>query len=176
LVAALQRRFRCDSAQARRVHDTALALHRDVAPDAGSDEHRELAWACALHEMGRSVSHHDYDRHSAYPMEHVDAAGFLQGQQRRIAELILAQRGRLKKWKPRWRGAPSHARSCACAWPPFAVAPGTTCTARDCASTRGTPAATRCAGSPATSPLHLLREKVALWEQHGCFELHIDQG
>ena len=43
------------------------------------------------------VSHHDHHRHSAYVLAHVDAAGFSQSQQRRLAELVLAQRGSLRK-------------------------------------------------------------------------------
>ena len=43
------------------------------------------------------VSHHDHHRHSAYMLAHVDAAGFSQSQQRRLAELVLAQRGSLRK-------------------------------------------------------------------------------
>ena len=61
---------------------------------------RELAWACALHEMGLMVSHHDHHRHSAYLLAHVDAPGFSQSQQRRIGDLVLAQRGGLRKIEP----------------------------------------------------------------------------
>ena len=43
------------------------------------------------------VSHHDHHRHSAYLMAHVDAPGFSQSQQRRIADLVLGQRGGLRK-------------------------------------------------------------------------------
>jgi hypothetical protein len=43
------------------------------------------------------VSHHDHHRHSAYCLAHVDAAGFSQSQQRRLAALVLAQRGGLRK-------------------------------------------------------------------------------
>ena len=43
------------------------------------------------------VSHHDHHRHSAYLLGHVDAAGFSQSQQRRLAALVLGQRGELIK-------------------------------------------------------------------------------
>jgi exopolyphosphatase/guanosine-5'-triphosphate,3'-diphosphate pyrophosphatase len=43
------------------------------------------------------VSHHDHHRHSAYLLGHVDAAGFSQSQQRRLAALVLGQRGGLRK-------------------------------------------------------------------------------
>ncbi len=96
-VAELQRRFEVDTAQAERVSALALALHQQACPDAGADAGRELGWACALHEVGLTVSHHDHHRHSAYLMAHVDAPGFSQSQQRRIGELVLGQRGGLRK-------------------------------------------------------------------------------
>lgn len=96
-VAELQRRFEVDTAQASRVQTVALALFRAARPDADAETLRELGWACALHEIGLMVSHHDHHRHSAYLMANVDAPGFSQSQQRRIADLVLAQRGGLRK-------------------------------------------------------------------------------
>ena len=96
-VAELQQRFEVDVPQARHVAKVALALHSVVAPSADPALARELGWAAALHEMGMMVSHHDHHRHSAYLLGHVDAAGFSQSQQRRLADLVLAQRGGLRK-------------------------------------------------------------------------------
>jgi exopolyphosphatase/guanosine-5'-triphosphate,3'-diphosphate pyrophosphatase len=99
-VAELQRRFAVDTAQARRVGGVALALFDGAMPDADPEVRRELAWACALHEIGLMVSHHDHHRHSAYLLAHVDAPGFSQSQQRRIGDLVLGQRGGLRKVEP----------------------------------------------------------------------------
>jgi exopolyphosphatase / guanosine-5'-triphosphate,3'-diphosphate pyrophosphatase len=96
-VRELQRRFEVDTAQAQRVATVAQALYSRVEPQAEPQARRELGWACALHEIGMMVSHHDHHRHSAYIVGHVDAAGFSQSQQRRLAELVLAQRGGLRK-------------------------------------------------------------------------------
>ena len=96
-VRQLQRRFEVDVAQARRVRQVAMALQSELMPDLSGEERRELGWACDLHEMGMMVSHHDHHRHSAYLMAQVDAAGFSQSQQRRIADLVLGQRGGLRK-------------------------------------------------------------------------------
>lgn len=93
----LQERFEVDTAQAERVQSVARALHASVAADAPAELRRELDWAAALHEMGMMVSHHDHHRHSAYLLGHVDAPGFSQSQQRRLAALVLAQRGGLRK-------------------------------------------------------------------------------
>ena len=96
-VRELQQRFGVDVPQARRVSAIALALFDSICPQADAEERRELAWACDLHEMGLMVSHHDHHRHSAYLLAHVDAPGFSQSQQRRIGELVLGQRGGLRK-------------------------------------------------------------------------------
>jgi exopolyphosphatase / guanosine-5'-triphosphate,3'-diphosphate pyrophosphatase len=96
-VAELQRRFGADAEQAARVQRIALALFDQACPKANDDLRQELAWACALHEIGLMVSHHDHHRHSAYLVSHADAPGFSQSLQRRIAELILGQRGGLRK-------------------------------------------------------------------------------
>ncbi len=110
-VAELQSRFAVDTGQAARVASVALTLFdavqaalpeasAAVAASAGNEVRRELAWACALHEIGLMVSHHDHHRHSAYLLAHVDAPGFSQSQQRRIGDLVLAQRGGLRKIEP----------------------------------------------------------------------------
>ncbi|MBK6470232.1 MAG: Ppx/GppA family phosphatase [Betaproteobacteria bacterium] len=99
-VVDLQRRFAVDTAQAARVARVALALFDTAMPDAEPETRRELGWACALHELGLMVSHHDHHRHSAYLLAHVDAAGFSQSQQRRVGDLVLGQRGGLRKIEP----------------------------------------------------------------------------
>lgn len=96
-VRELQRRFDVDAAQARRVARVALALLEGALPSADAEARRELAWAAALHEAGMMISHHDHHRHSAYLLAHVDAAGFSQSQLRVIGDLVLGQRGGLRK-------------------------------------------------------------------------------
>ncbi len=104
-VRELQERFDVDLEQATRVGAVASALYdgafptmSGVAPCEPRAEARcELLWAAALHEIGMSLSHHDHHRHSAYMLSHADAAGFSQSQQRRLGELLLAQRGGLRK-------------------------------------------------------------------------------
>jgi len=100
-VRGLQRRFMVDAAQAARVRHVALALYRGVAGEhddpAAAESERNLGWACDLHEIGMMVSHHDHHRHSAYLLGHVDAAGFSQSQLRHLADLVLGQRGGLRK-------------------------------------------------------------------------------
>jgi exopolyphosphatase/guanosine-5'-triphosphate,3'-diphosphate pyrophosphatase len=100
-VRELQRRFMVDADQAGRVASVASALLAGALPKATSEARRELAWAAALHEAGMMISHHDHHRHSAYVLSHVDAPGFSQSQLRRIGDLVLGQRGGLRKLEPR---------------------------------------------------------------------------
>ena len=93
----LQQRFAVDRGQAARVRSVALALLEGALPQADLDTRRELGWACDLHEIGLMVSHHDHHRHSAYLIDHVDAPGFSQSQQRRLGQIVLGQRGGLRK-------------------------------------------------------------------------------
>jgi exopolyphosphatase/guanosine-5'-triphosphate,3'-diphosphate pyrophosphatase len=96
-VADLQQRFQVDLQQARRVQTLALALFDQLVSEPPFEARQELAWAADLHEIGMSVSHHDHHRHSAYLLAHIDAPGFSQSQQRRIADVVLGQRGGLRK-------------------------------------------------------------------------------
>ncbi len=96
-IAALQRRFGVDRGQAARVRELALRLFDAVCPDAPLQDRRELGWACDVHEIGLMVSHHDHHRHSAYLLAHADVPGFSQSEQRRIGELVIGQRGSLRK-------------------------------------------------------------------------------
>jgi len=96
-VSELQRRFHVDVAQAERVASTAQGFFDSAWPRADTEMRKELRWASALHEVGLMVSHHDHHRHSAYIVSHVDAPGFSQSQQRRLGELVLGQRGGLRK-------------------------------------------------------------------------------
>ena len=96
-VRGLQRRFKVDTAHAARVRRVAAALYAAVAGNQATEAARELSWACDLHEIGMMVSHHDHHRHSAYLLANVDAAGFSQSQQRQLSNLVLGQRGGLRK-------------------------------------------------------------------------------
>ncbi len=96
-VARLQRRFDVDRAQAQQVARIARQLHDALDPQAGEEEVKRLAWAAALHEVGFAISHNDHHKHGAYLVGNADMAGFSTSDQRRVATLILAQRGNLRK-------------------------------------------------------------------------------
>ena len=94
------RRYSVDRAQASRVRDAATALLSQF-PDP-PDERREdnlalLGWAANLHEIGMSISHSGYHKHSAYIASHADMPGFSKTDQARLATLLLGHAGKLGK-------------------------------------------------------------------------------
>lgn len=93
----LQTKFGVDRLQAQRVERVAQRLFDSLQPDAGEAAVKHLAWACALHELGFAISHSDYHKHGAYLIAHADVAGFSTSDQERLAELVVGQRGNLKK-------------------------------------------------------------------------------
>ncbi|MCL4470787.1 MAG: exopolyphosphatase, partial [Gammaproteobacteria bacterium] len=50
-----------------------------------------------LHEIGLSVAHSGFHKHSAYIIEHADMPGFSKKEQAQLSRLVLAQRGSLAK-------------------------------------------------------------------------------
>lgn len=96
-VERLQGRFGVDTAQAARVARLAVQAAALLAPAASEAAVKRLAWAAALHEVGFAISHNDYHKHGAYLVQHSDLPGFSTNDQERIAALVLAQRGNLKK-------------------------------------------------------------------------------
>jgi exopolyphosphatase/guanosine-5'-triphosphate,3'-diphosphate pyrophosphatase len=58
---------------------------------------QQLAWAVHLHEIGISIAHSGYHRHSAYIIANADMPGFSRGDQARLALLVRAHRGALTK-------------------------------------------------------------------------------
>jgi len=63
----------------------------------GENDERFLDWAARLHEIGLSVSHGGFHRHSGYILENADMPGFSRTDQARLALLARAQRGALLK-------------------------------------------------------------------------------
>lgn len=96
-VKAFVRRYHVDAAQASRVRELALRLHAELVPDAGEDDRLMLSWAAAVHEIGLTIAHAGYHKHSAYILSNADMPGFSRDEQARLARVVLAHRGRLGK-------------------------------------------------------------------------------
>ncbi len=99
-VGRMQARFGVDRAQAQRVSALAAQFHSALNHTASVETENHMRWAALLHEVGFAISHNDYHKHSAYLIQHSDIAGFSTSDQARVATLVLAQRGNLKKVQP----------------------------------------------------------------------------
>jgi exopolyphosphatase/guanosine-5'-triphosphate,3'-diphosphate pyrophosphatase len=100
-VTSFMRRYHVDRAQAARIGKLAVSLY-DQLDDASREEHRMenrkvLDWAAALHEIGLSISHSAYRKHSAYIISNADMPGFSRTDQARLAALVLGHVGKLGK-------------------------------------------------------------------------------
>lgn len=171
-VKALQQRFGADAAQARRVERTALSLFDSGGSAGGApasmEARRELAWAAALHEVGMAVSHHDHHRHSAYLVGHADLPGFSQDAQRRMAALVLGQRGGLRKMEGPLAD-PVFARQLLCLRLAVIACHARVGTAAAPWRLRAVDGAMALAVDPGAGPrtLHLLGEETASWQKAG---------
>jgi exopolyphosphatase/guanosine-5'-triphosphate,3'-diphosphate pyrophosphatase len=56
-----------------------------------------LAWSAQLHELGMSIAHSGYHKHSAYILDNADMFGFSRQEQHLLAVLVLTHRGDTKK-------------------------------------------------------------------------------
>lgn len=91
------RRYHVDTAQAERVAGVALRLYSALAEQPVEGGVQLLGWAASLHEIGISIAHAGYHKHSAYILSQADMPGFSQDEQGRLARLVLAHRGKLSK-------------------------------------------------------------------------------
>ncbi len=93
-------RYSIDRPQARRVAELAVKLLRQALGEGHDDSEqieRILNWAAALHEIGLSISHSAYHKHSAYILSNADMPGFSKMDQVRVAALVLGHTGKLTK-------------------------------------------------------------------------------
>ena len=95
----LSDRFSVDPAQAQRVSEVSMALFAQVAASNDLNERysQKLAWAARLHEIGTHISHDRSYHHGAYILDNVDARGFSIPELHRMSQLVLGQRGKLRK-------------------------------------------------------------------------------
>ncbi|MGN2390341.1 exopolyphosphatase [Pelomicrobium sp. G1] len=93
-------RYHVDAPQARRVAKLAVTLASELLDGIACDREVELKlidWAAKLHEVGISVAHSGYHKHSAYILRYADMPGFSRREQERLSRLVLGHRGSLKK-------------------------------------------------------------------------------
>lgn len=99
-VRQFMQRYRVDAAQARRVESLALALGSQLLaglPEETKELLQILSWAARLHEVGISVAHSGYHKHSAYILANADMPGFSRMEQERLSLLALGHRGNISR-------------------------------------------------------------------------------
>jgi len=108
-VSRFMQRYDVDRRQAARIATTALGFYRQLRPQDDIEESLAahfLAWAARLHEIGISIAHTSYHKHSAYMLANADMPGFSKRDQALLARLVLAHRGKLERAQPLNREAP----------------------------------------------------------------------
>lgn len=93
-------RYAVDRDQASRVGKLAAEFLQQLPkPDIESraDNVALLQWAANLHEIGLSISHNGYHKHSAYIAGNADMPGFSKNDQARLAALLIGHAGKLGK-------------------------------------------------------------------------------
>jgi exopolyphosphatase/guanosine-5'-triphosphate,3'-diphosphate pyrophosphatase len=108
-VGHFMQRYEVDPRQAARVLRTVAGLLQQLLPQANQateatetteaedPDVKSLLWAARLHEIGISVAHSSYHKHSAYILANADMPGFSKRDQARLSRLVLAHRGKLER-------------------------------------------------------------------------------
>lgn len=99
-VEQFMQRYTVDRDQANRVGNLAadfLAQLPKSDVENRVDNIALLQWAANLHEIGLSISHNGYHKHSAYIAGNADMPGFSKNDQARLAALLLGHTGKLGK-------------------------------------------------------------------------------
>ena len=103
------RRYQVERRQAERVAATARELLAQLLPEASQADDlnaRFVRWAALLHEIGISVAHSSYHKHSAYILANADMPGFSRMDQGRLSRIVLAHRGKLERVQAIGRDSP----------------------------------------------------------------------
>jgi exopolyphosphatase/guanosine-5'-triphosphate,3'-diphosphate pyrophosphatase len=96
------KRYHVDPRQVQRVEALALSLLQQFSGDLQTDSSEPmhlLSWAARLHEIGLTVAHTGYHKHSAYILSNADMPGFSKMEQAHLSLLVLAHRGTMEKMK-----------------------------------------------------------------------------
>jgi exopolyphosphatase/guanosine-5'-triphosphate,3'-diphosphate pyrophosphatase len=96
------KRYQVDTRQANRVKHVAQTLFSQVkARDEAEKQelNRTLGWAADLHEVGMTITHAQYHKHSAYVLQHADMPGFSNDDQALLALFALGHQGKVNKLK-----------------------------------------------------------------------------
>src|SRR5688572_2439099 len=107
-VAQFARRYHVDAAQSERVRALSLKIYDALSPGAEREDDPDrqlLEWGARLAEIGLSIAHAQYHKHSAYVLSNADMPGFSRMEQARLARIVLVHRGKLAKVQEGLEGA-----------------------------------------------------------------------
>ena len=97
-VKQFMRRYHVDLRQAKQVAQLADHLACQFMEGQPAEEGLILlGWVARLHEIGISVAHSGYHKHTAYILRNADMPGFSRKEQERLSMLALLHRGKLNK-------------------------------------------------------------------------------
>lgn len=97
-VQQFMRRYHVDVRQAARVaHLADFFAKQFLEGQLGDEDLHLLNWSASLHEIGISVAHSGYHKHTAYILANADMPGFSKTEQSHLSLLALAHRGGLEK-------------------------------------------------------------------------------
>ena len=99
-VRQFMKRYHVDAEHAHRVERLAKRLYEQFADDDREQYGAQLlSWAARLHEIGLSVAHGGFHKHSAYILANADMPGFSRMEQQHTSILVRSHRGSLEKLK-----------------------------------------------------------------------------
>ena len=99
-VEQFMKRYSVDAEQAERVEELAIFFLEQFPMPVDEDRINNaslLGWAAKLHEIGLSISHNGYHKHSAYISANADMPGFSKNDQARLSTLLIGHTGKLAK-------------------------------------------------------------------------------
>ena len=108
-VSRFMQRYEVDRRQAARIATTAIEFYQQLRPQDDIETTpaaQFVIWAARLHEIGISIAHSSYHKHSAYILANADMPGFSKRDQTLLSRLVLAHRGKLERAQPLSRDAP----------------------------------------------------------------------
>ena len=96
---AMMQRYHVDTDQAERVEQTALIAWAQLKESWQlSQKHYDmLSWAARTHEVGLTIAHNQFHKHSAYLLTHSDLPGFTTREQLQLATLVRGHRRKFPK-------------------------------------------------------------------------------
>jgi exopolyphosphatase/guanosine-5'-triphosphate,3'-diphosphate pyrophosphatase len=101
-VRQFMKRYHVDTVQARRVERLAKKLYEQFSTGNNLEYGVQLlSWAARLHEIGLSVAHSGFHKHSAYIVSNADMPGFSRMEQQHTALLVRSHRGSVEKLRNR---------------------------------------------------------------------------